>query len=68
VIYPDVLGCNGMESGKSVSRKVTQTTEFPDHKINFIKLPHQTIETLGPNPLSVKILPYPKLLPVAVIA
>jgi hypothetical protein len=39
-----------MEFGKSVSRKVAQTTEFPDHKINLIKLPHHTIETLGPNP------------------
>jgi len=57
-----------MESGKSVGRKVAQTTEFPDHKINFIKLPHHSIETLGPNPLSVKILPHQKLLPVAVIA
>jgi hypothetical protein len=57
-----------MEFGKSVSRKVAQTAEFPDHKINFIKLPHHTIETLGRNPLSEKILPHPKLLPVAVIA
>jgi len=57
-----------MESGRSVSRKVARTTEFPDHKINFIKLPRHFIETLGPNPLSVKILPHQKLLPVAVIA
>jgi hypothetical protein len=57
-----------MEFGKSVSRKVARTTEFPDHKINFIKLPHHSIETLGPNPLSVKMFPHQKLLPVAVIA
>jgi len=57
-----------MESGKSVGRKVAQMTEFPDHKINFIKLSHHSIETLRPNPLSVKILSHQKLLPVAVIA
>jgi hypothetical protein len=46
-----------MESGKSVGRKVAQPAEIPDHKINFIKLPHHSIEILGPNPLSVKIFP-----------